>query len=104
MNAYSMVKCEECKHVYRDDKAKCPRCGLERDVFDPPERRKGPGAQFREGEGLAGWAHVYADEPREAVIDRQARILRQLAAGQYPGPGGGRQPWAAMWKRGKYRR
>ena len=34
---------------------KCPKCGLEREVFDPPDRKKGPGAQFREGEGLAGW-------------------------------------------------
>ena len=60
MSSYSMVKCEDCKKVYKDDKLKCPKCGLEREVFDPPDRKKGPGAQFREGEGLAGWREVYA--------------------------------------------
>ena len=39
LGAYSMVKCEECRQIYRDDKLKCPRCGLERDIFDPAERR-----------------------------------------------------------------
>ena len=44
MGAYSMIKCAECKHVYRDDKTKCPKCGLERDVFDPPggQRARAP--------------------------------------------------------------
>jgi hypothetical protein len=102
MTAYSMVKCEECKHVYKDDKTKCPRCGLERDVFDPPERKKGPGAQFREGEGLMGWAQVYSDEPREPVFERQARLLQQLATGQQGNMTGTRQRWASIWRRGKY--
>ena len=105
LSAYSMVKCEECKKVYRDDQAKCPKCGLEREVFDPPERKKGPGAQFREdrdGEGLAGWREVYSDESRDAVFDRQYKILQQamgMQAGQMAGP---RQNWAGIWKRGRY--
>jgi predicted phage terminase large subunit-like protein len=103
LSAYSMVKCEECRHVYRDDKAKCPRCGLERDVFDPPDRKKGPGAQFRDGEGLMGWAQVYNNEPRESPAEQAARILQQLATGQQGYPGPGRQQWPAIWKRGQYR-
>ena len=67
MASYSMVKCEECKKVYRDDQLKCPKCGLEREVFDPPDRKKGPGAQFRDGEGLAGWREVYSPESPDCL-------------------------------------
>ena len=97
-----MVKCEECKKVYRDDQVKCPQCGLERDVFDPPDRRKGPGAQFREGEGLMGWAQVYQPRP-ESSFEWSHKALQQVLAmqqGQMSAPG---QPWAAMRKRGRYR-
>lgn len=103
MAAYSMVKCEECKKVYKDDQVKCPRCGLGRDVFDPPERKKGPGAQFREGGGLMGWARVYSDEPREPVFERQARFLADVIAMQQGNMTGTRQPWSSIWKRERYR-
>ena len=91
MSAYSMVKCEDCKKVYRDDQLKCPKCGLEREVFDPPDRKKGPGAQFRDGEGLAGWREVYSPESPDAVFDRQYRLLQQVI-GMQPGiwPGSAR--------------
>ena len=77
MSAYTMVKCEDCRKVYRDDQLKCPKCGLEREVFDPPDRKKGPGAQFREREGEAGWREVYAPPP-EPAFDRQYRLLQQV--------------------------
>jgi predicted phage terminase large subunit-like protein len=102
MSAYSMVKCEECQKVYKDDQVKCPRCGLERDVFDPPDRKKGPGAQFREGEGLMGWAQVY-EPPQETAFDRSQKALAQILAVQQGQMSAPRQPWAAMWKRGRYR-
>jgi hypothetical protein len=102
MTAYSMVKCDECKKVYRDDQVKCPQCGLERDVFDPPDRRKGPGAQFREGEGLMGWAQVY--QPRqESAFERSHKALQQVLAAQQGQMGGPHQSWAGIWKRGRYR-
>jgi len=102
LSAYSMVKCEDCRKVYRDDQVKCPKCGLEREVFDPPERKKGPGAQFRDGEGLAGWREVYSDESPDAVFDRQYKILQQIMAAQSGQMAGPRQNWAGIWKRGRY--
>jgi predicted phage terminase large subunit-like protein len=102
MGAYSMVKCEECRHVYRDDKTKCPQCGLERDVFDPPDRKKGPGAQFREGDGLMGWAEVYAPDRPETAAERNHKYLQQVLAMQQGQAGWTRHPLAGMWKRGGY--
>jgi predicted phage terminase large subunit-like protein len=103
MAAYSMVKCEECRHVYKDDKIKCPRCGLERDIIDPPERQKGPGSQFREGEGLAGWAEVYNNKPQESAAERNARFLEQVISLQQGNMTGQRQRWSSIWKRERYR-
>jgi hypothetical protein len=98
-----MVKCEECRHIYRDDKLKCPRCGLERDIFDPAERQKGPGAQFRDGGGLMGWAEVYKPDRPEAAFERQLRLLQQVAGGPPGMNAAPRQPVASMWRRGGYR-
>jgi len=103
MGAYSMVKCEECRKVYRDTETKCPVCGLERDVFDPPDRQKGPGAQFREADGLMGWAEVYCPDRPGTAMERQQAFLKEVLAMQ---PGfftPGRQSWAGISKRGGYR-
>ena len=104
MSAYSMVKCEECRKVYKDDQPKCPQCGLKRDVFDAPERKKGPGGPARDGEGLMGWREVYCDESRDDAFQRQARLLEEIKA--MAGGGGGwpsqSQSWSRIWKRGKY--
>jgi hypothetical protein len=83
-----------------------PRCGLKRDVFDPPERKKGPGGPGRD-DPLMGWREVYCDERKDDVHLRQARLLEQIIAmsnGSVPWfSGPGRQPWAGYWKRGGYR-
>ncbi len=102
LGAYSMIKCEDCRKVYRDTELKCPKCGLEREVFDPPDRKKGPGAQFREGEGDSGWREVYAPPP-ESAFDRQHRLLQQAISGQPGQMGGPRQSWGRIWKRERYR-
>ncbi len=103
MGAYSMVKCDECRKVYRDTETKCPACGLERDVFDPPERKKGPGAQFREGDGLMGWAEVYRPDRPETGFEQQLRLLQEVIAMQSGNFVPGRQSLAGIWKRGGYR-
>jgi Terminase RNaseH-like domain len=104
MGAYSMVKCEECRHVYRDDKTRCPRCGLDREIFDPPDRKKGPGAQFRGGEAPMGWAAVYGPgDDKDAAFRRQYRLLRQVINGPQGFSPWPRQPLAGIWKRGGYR-
>jgi phage terminase large subunit-like protein len=103
LGAYAMVKCT-CGKVYRDDRVKCPQCGLERDIVDPPERRKGPGAQFRDGGGGTSWADAYAPARRETPFEAQHRALMQVIAMQQGGltmPGN--QPLARLWKRGGYR-
>lgn len=100
MGAYSMVKCEECRKVYRDTETKCPVCGLERDVFDPPERQKGPGAQFRDGDGLMGWAEVYAPDRPETAAERNHKYLQQVIAMQQGQAGWPRQSLAGIWKSG----
>jgi predicted phage terminase large subunit-like protein len=106
MTAYSMVKCEECRKVYKDDQPKCPQCGLKRDVFDEPERKKGPGGPGQPGDGVMGWREVYCDESRDDVHLRQARLLEQIVAmsnGSAPWfSNGRRQSWASIWKKGKY--
>jgi hypothetical protein len=105
MGAYSMIKCEGCKKVYKDDQVKCPQCGLERDIYDPPDRRKGPGAQFRKGEGLAGWAEVYRDDSRDTAARRPMRLLEQIVAMSNGNMNAGwpRHPLSRIWKRGGYR-
>lgn len=89
--------------VYRDTETKCPACGLERDVFDPPERKKGPGAQFREGNGLMGWAEVYAPDRPETAAERNYRYLQEVIAMQQGHAGWPRQSLAGIWKHGGYR-
>jgi hypothetical protein len=91
--------------VYRDDQAKCPKCGLEREVFDRRSGRKGRARTVQErlgGEGLAGWREVYSDESPDAVFDRQHKILQQVMAMQAEQMAGPRQNWAGIWKRGRY--
>lgn len=102
MATYGMVKCEECKAVYKDDKAKCPKCGLERDVFDPPDRVKGPGAQFKQGEGLQGWHQVYGAERPESVVERQMKYLQEAMAMQHGVAGWQAGGLAGIWKRERY--
>jgi phage terminase large subunit-like protein len=103
-DAYHMVKCEECAKVYKDDQLKCPRCGLEREIFDPPDRKKGPGAQFRDAEAPAGWAAVYGSgDDKEAAFRRQYRLLQQVISGPQGFSPRLRQPLSGIWKRGGYR-
>ena len=102
MGASSMIKCAECQHVYRDDKTKCPKCGLERDVFDPARQAEGPGRPVPGGRGPDGLGRrVRRAAPRCRL--RTSGGPAAAAAGLTRLNPRYRTSWAGIWKRGSYR-